>query len=194
MTEIIFATGNKGKSKEVQEIFEGSDYQIISLYELGDVPEIEENGKTFEENAFIKAETIYNIHKIPVLADDSGLALAQLDGEPGVYSARYAGENCTYDDNNRKLITVLNEHPSPHPAKFICCAVYFCGIKKISSLGELKGEIISEYRGTNGFGYDPIFIPNGFNRTLAELTTSEKNKISHRALAFNHLKELMKQI
>lgn len=194
MIEIIFATGNKGKLKEVQEIFEGTDYKIISLYDLGDVPEIEENGETFEENAFIKAETIYDIHKIPVLADDSGLVVDQLDGEPGVYSARYAGENCTYDDNNRKLITVLHEHPSPHTAKFICCAVYFSGINKISTIGELKGEIIFEYRGTNGFGYDPIFLPNGFNRTLAELTTIEKNKISHRALAFNQLKELMEQI
>ena len=194
MTEIIFATGNKGKLKEVQKIFEDTVHKVISLYDLGDVPTIEENGETFEENAFIKAEAIFNLYGKPVIADDSGLSVDQLGGDPGVYSARYAGENCTYDDNNKKLIKVLNELPSPHPAKFLCCAVYFDGMKRISAMGELRGEIIPDYRGTNGFGYDPIFLPNGFERTLAELTTEEKNEISHRALAFNHLKELLEQI
>jgi len=188
LTELIFATGNKGKLAEVQKIFENTNFKIISLYDLGDVPEIEETGSTFAENALIKAEAIFNIHKMPVIADDSGLAVEQLNGDPGIYSARYAGENCTYDDNNKKLIKVLREYDTPHKAKFVCSAIYFDGANKITAVGELPGEIISEYRGTNGFGYDPIFLPDGFDKTLAELTTEEKNKISHRAKAFNKLR------
>lgn len=188
MTELIFATGNKGKLAEVQKIFENTNFKIISLYELGDVPEIEEPGSTFAENALIKAEAIFSIYGKPVVADDSGLAVEQLNGEPGVYSARYAGENCTYDDNNKKLIKVLQQYDTPHKAKFVCSAIYFDGESKITAVGELHGEIIPEYRGENGFGYDPIFLPNGFDRTLAELTTEEKNEISHRAKAFNKLK------
>lgn len=188
MTELIFATGNKGKLAEVQKIFENTNFKIISLYEHGDVPEIEETGSTFAENALIKAEAIFSIYGKPVVADDSGLAVEQLNGEPGVYSARYAGENCTYDDNNKKLIKVLQQYDTPHKAKFVCSAIYFDGESKITAVGELHGEIIPEYRGENGFGYDPIFLPNGFDRTLAELTTEEKNEISHRAKAFNKLK------
>lgn len=191
MTELIFATGNKGKLAEVEKIFENSHFKIISLYDLGDVPEIEETGSTFEENAFIKAEAIYNLHKIPVVADDSGLSVEQLNGEPGVYSARYAGENCTYDDNNRKLTESLLQYSTPHKAKFVCSAIFYDGKNKITAVGELHGEMISEFRGTNGFGYDPIFLPDGYERTLAELTIKEKNLISHRAKAFNKLKELL---
>lgn len=191
MTKLIFATGNKSKLKEVEKIFEGSSFKIESLYDLGNVPEIEENGSTFEENAFIKAEAIYGLYRTPVIADDSGLVVEQLGGEPGVYSARYAGEDCTFDDNNNKLILELEKFPSPHTAKFICCAVFFDGVKKIKALGELKGEIISEFKGTNGFGYDPIFLPKGCDRTLAEFTTEEKNLISHRAHAFKNLSELL---
>ncbi len=194
MTELIFATGNKGKLAEVQKIFDNTDFKIISLYELGDVPEIEETGTTFVENALIKAEAIFSLYGKPVIADDSGLAVEQLNGEPGVYSARYAGENCTYDDNNKKLIKVLEEYDLPHKAKFICSAIYYDGKNKITAVGELPGKIISEYRGTNGFGYDPIFLPNGFDRTLAELTTEEKNMISHRAKAFNKLKNQIANI
>ena len=189
MAELIFATGNKGKLAEVQKIFEDTHFNIISLYDLGDVPDIEETGKTFEENAFFKAETIYNIYKKPVIADDSGLSVEQLNGEPGVYSARYAGESCTFDDNNRKLLRLLQNLEAPHRAKFVCSAIFYDGINKINAVGELHGEIISEFRGTNGFGYDPIFLPNGFDRTLAELSMDEKNGISHRAEAFNKLKE-----
>lgn len=191
MTELIFATGNKGKLAEVEKIFENSHFKIISLYDLGDVPEIEETGSTFEENAFIKAEAIYNLHKMPVVADDSGLSVEQLNGEPGVYSARYAGENCTYDDNNRKLTESLLQYSTPHKAKFVCSAIFYDGKNKITAVGELHGEMISEFRGTNGFGYDPIFLPDGYERTLAELTIKEKNLISHRAKAFNKLKELL---
>lgn len=194
MKKLIFATGNKGKIKEVRQIFQNTDYEIISLYDLGDVPEIIEDGITYEENSLIKAKAIYGLYKLPVIADDSGLSVEQLNGAPGVISARYAGENCTYEDNNKKLLKELEKFQQPHSAKFVCSAVYFDGTKHISCIGELKGNIIDEYKGTNGFGYDPIFVPLGSQKTLAEHSSYEKNKISHRAIAFNLLKDLMTSI
>ncbi|MDA3860248.1 MAG: RdgB/HAM1 family non-canonical purine NTP pyrophosphatase [Melioribacteraceae bacterium] len=191
MKKLIFATGNKGKLKEVKKIFENTDYKIISLYDLGDVPEIIEDGNTYEANSLIKAKAIYNIHKLPVIADDSGLSVEQLNGVPGVYSARYAGENCTYDDNNQKLIKELAKFDEPHNAKFVCSAVFFDGENIKKAFGELHGEIISEFKGTHGFGYDPVFVPKDSDRTLAEFSSEEKNKISHRAIAFNTLKKLL---
>jgi len=191
MKKLIFATGNKGKLKEVEKIFSNTDYEIISLYDIGDVPEIIEDGATYEANALIKAKAIYEIHKVPVIADDSGLSVEQLNGEPGVYSARYAGENCTYEDNNNKILKVLNSYPTPHKAKFVCSAVFYDGENITRAFGELHGQIVSEFRGDHGFGYDPIFVPDGGDKTLAQYSSEEKNKISHRALAFNTLKELL---
>lgn len=189
MKKLIFASGNKGKVNEVKKIFADSDFEILSLFDLGDVPEIDETEDTFEGNALLKAKTIYDIHKIPTIADDSGLSVEQLDGAPGVISARYAGENCTFADNNHKLIKELKSYPEPHKAKFVSCAVYYDGTSHTTVFGEFTGRIIDEFRGTNGFGYDPIFIPDGFDKTLAEMTLDEKNKISHRAQSFNKLKQ-----
>lgn len=193
MKELIFASGNKGKVKEVRKIFEDLDYRIIALEELEGVPEIVEDGDTFEQNALIKARVIFFRYKKPVIADDSGLMVEQLDGEPGVYSARYAGENCTYEDNNVKLLKELSDKPLPHPAKFVCCAVYLDAEHTVTAFGELPGTIIPEMRGTNGFGYDPVFLPAGHKKTLAELDLEEKNRISHRSMAFNILKQKMKE-
>jgi XTP/dITP diphosphohydrolase len=194
MTKIIFATGNKGKLKEVRNIFSDTNFKILSLYDLGAVPEIEETEDTFEGNALLKAKVIYDLYKLPAIADDSGLSVDQLNGAPGVFSARYAGENCTYHDNNVKLIGELKSFPEPHTAKFISCAVYYDGRKHTTAIGELSGKIISEFRGANGFGYDPIFMPDGFDRTLAEMTLEEKNQISHRARAFSSLKSALLNI
>ncbi|MCF6269210.1 MAG: RdgB/HAM1 family non-canonical purine NTP pyrophosphatase [Melioribacteraceae bacterium] len=191
MNKLIFATGNKGKLKEVKEIFENTNYEIISLYDLGEVPEIIEDGDTYEANALIKAKAIYEIHKTPVIADDSGLSVEQLNGKPGVYSARYAGENCTYADNNKKILDELKSFPTPHKAKFVCSAVFYDGKNITRAFGELRGYIISEFKGTNGFGYDPIFVPEGSSRTLAQFSSEDKNEISHRAIAFNTLKDLL---
>jgi XTP/dITP diphosphohydrolase len=186
--KIIFATQNKGKSDEVKAIFAGSRIEIFTLYDLGNTIDIEEHGTTFRENAFIKAKAVYEIYKEPVIADDSGLAIDQLDGRPGVYSARYSGENCTYLDNNLKVIAELNGLPEPHTAKFISFAVYYDGKREIEAVGELKGRIINELRGNNGFGYDPIFIPDGLEKTISELDFDFKNKISHRAGSFSQLR------
>ena len=192
--KIVFATNNKGKLREVKKLFENEKVQILSLKEIGFEQEIAETGTTFEENAFIKADTIFKIFQLPVIADDSGLEADQLDGRPGVYSARYAGENVTYEENNKKLLRELKHFEPPHPARFICCAVFVNATKRISVIGNLEGEIIREFRGNNGFGFDPVFKPEGYNITLAEMELSEKNAISHRAKAFNNLKSRLKNI
>ncbi|MGE5432429.1 MAG: RdgB/HAM1 family non-canonical purine NTP pyrophosphatase [Syntrophomonadaceae bacterium] len=191
--DIIFATGNKGKLKEVKGIFQDTSHKIISLNELTGVPEIVEDGITFEENARIKAVTIYDLFRSPVIADDSGLAVDQLHGEPGVYSARFAGENATDEANNRKLLDELSRLPEPHPARFICCAVYYDGQSCLKAFGEIPGRILSQPRGVHGFGYDPLFLPEGYQKTMAEISLDEKNKISHRAKAFNLLKDIMRR-
>jgi len=189
--KIIFATGNNGKVIEVKKLFENTNYEIISLKDIGDNTEIVEDTDTFEGNALIKAKTVYKEYKIPVIADDSGLMVKQLNGDPGVFSARYAGENCTYEDNNNKLLAELKNLPEPHLAKFVCAAVYYDGKNTHSVFGEFNGEIIKEKKGDKGFGYDPVFRPQGFDLTLAEMDVEEKNKISHRAIAFEKLKKIM---
>jgi XTP/dITP diphosphohydrolase len=191
VNKIIFATKNKGKLKEVRHIFEGSSFEIISLTDLENIPEVIEDKETFEENALKKAVTIFEKFGVPVIADDSGLAVEQLNWEPGVYSARYAGENATDEMNNLKLLEELRNKPEPHKGKFICAAVYYDGTATIKAYGEVGGRIIKQERGSNGFGYDPLFIPDGFEKTSGELELSEKNKISHRAKAFRHLRNLL---
>ena len=188
MKEIIFASKNEGKVKEVRHILVGINAKIISLNDVGFKNEIPETEDTFEGNAKIKAEAIYKKFKLPTIADDSGIIALQLDNEPGVYSARYAGENATDEENNKKLLERLKAFPEPHRGKFVCVAVYFFGDDFISTRGEVEGIIIKKPRGTNGFGYDPLFLPDGFDKTTAELPSEIKNKISHRYRAFNKLK------
>ncbi len=190
MKELIFASGNKGKISEVKKIM-APEFDIISMYDIGEVPEIIEDGDTFEANAFIKAESVYKMYNKPVIADDSGLSVEQLNGRPGVFSARYAGENCTYEDNNKKLLIELSNLSEPHRAMFICFAVYFDGLNRYSAEGNLTGRIIKEFRGKNGFGYDPVFVPNGYQTTLAEMNPDKKNSLSHRAIAFRELKKIL---
>ena len=193
MKKIIFASQNKGKVEEVRHILNDLDIQIVSLSDIDGSIDIEETGTTFEENAFIKAKYVYDKFNIPTIADDSGLVVEQLNGEPGVYSARYAGEDCDDHANNEKLLAELKNHPEPHRAKFVCTAIYYDGKEKINAMGEIHGKIIDEERGNNGFGYDPLFIPNGYSVTTAELEPDVKNRISHRFNAFNELKKFFKQ-
>jgi len=187
--KIIFASRNEGKVKEVRHILNDLDAKILSLNDVGFNEEIHETADTFEENAKIKAEIIYNAFKLPTIADDSGLVAIQLKNEPGVYSARYAGENSTDEENNKKLLKRLKSFPEPHKGKFVCAAVYYFGADFIVAMGEIVGTIINEPRGTNGFGYDPLFLPDGYDKTTAELPSEIKNKISHRYKAFNQLKK-----
>ena len=194
MREILFASKNEGKVREVRHILNGIKAEILSLNDVGYIDEIHETEATFEGNAKIKAETIYNTFKLPTIADDSGIVAMQLGNEPGVYSARYAGENATDEDNNRKLLDRLKSYPEPHKGKFICAAVYYFGADFILAMGEIVGTIIKEPRGTNGFGYDPLFLPDGYDKTTAELPPEIKNKISHRFRAFNQLKKYLMEL
>ena len=191
MKKIIFASKNEGKVKEVKHILNGINVEIISLNDVGFNEEIPETADTFEGNAKIKAKTIYDKFNLPTIADDSGIIAEQLGNEPGVFSARYAGENATDDENNIKLLERLKSFPEPHNAKFVCAAVYYFGTDFKVAIGEIAGKIIKEPRGTNGFGYDPLFLSDGYDKTSAELLPEIKNKISHRFKALDQLKEYL---
>lgn len=192
MKRILFATNNLGKVKEVKAIFKEAGIEVASLYGVQGIPKIIEYGLTFEDNAKIKAKIVFDTLHLPIIADDSGISVEQLNGKPGVFSARFAGENATDDDNNKKLLKELENFPEPHKAKYVCSAVFYNGSDFISCLGELHGRIVNTAKGKNGFGYDPYFVPDGFTKTAAELTLEEKNKISHRAKAFRLLLEKIK--
>lgn len=194
MKRIIFASKNEGKVKEVRHILSGINCDILSLNDVGFTDDIHESADTFEGNAKIKAEIIYNKFKQPTIADDSGIVAIQLGNEPGVYSARYAGENATDEENNIKLIKKLKAYPEPYKAKFVCAAVYYFGADFIVAMGEIEGSIIKKPRGKNGFGYDPLFLPDGYDKTTAELPPEIKNKISHRYRAFNQLKAYLLEL
>lgn len=191
--KIIFASQNKGKIVEVKQILNGLKIELLSLLDFENIPEIIENGKTFEENAKIKAVRTNEKFNLPSIGDDSGLVVEQLNGEPGIYSARYSGENATDEKNNKKLINELKNFDEPHRAKFVCTAVYFDGKNYLKADGELRGRIIKQPKGKKGFGYDPHFIPDSYSKTTAEMNLDEKNKISHRAKAFNQLKDILKE-
>ena len=191
--KIIFATKNTGEYREVAHILGDKDFELLSLNDFNNVGEVIEDGSTFEENAIKKALYVFDLYRVPILADDSGLVVEQLEGEPGVLSARYAGENATDEDNNKKLIYQLKKLPQPHKAKFVCSAIFYDGDDIIKAEDEVVGQVIHEPRGTNGFGYDPLFIPDGYHQTTAELNLDEKNKISHRAKAFKTLLKLIKE-
>jgi len=191
MKKVLLATTNKGKLNDVKEILKDIDVEILSFLDFSDYPNVEETGKTFLENAELKAKAAYDKYSIPSIGDDSGLESFQLNGEPGIFSARYAGENANDEQNNLKLIKKLSELPEPHPGRFVCAAVYYDGKDFKSAIGEVRGNIIKIPRGKNGFGYDPLFIPNGYDNTMAELSHEAKNKISHRSNAFKELKKFL---
>lgn len=191
MKQILLATTNKGKWNDVKEILKNINVEILSLLDFDNYPTVEENGSTFLENAELKAKAAYFKYNIPSIGDDSGLESFQLNGEPGIYSARYAGKNASDLVNNTLLIKNLSKYSEPHLGRFFCAAVYYDGKESKSAMGEVRGTIIKTPRGKNGFGYDPIFVPNGYDKTMAELSHEEKNKISHRLNAFKKLKEFL---
>ncbi len=217
MRTAILASQNKNKIKEIRAILEKFGLDVISRDDAG-IPtdDIEETGTTFEENSHLKASVIMDmiaedpaLEKFldsPVIADDSGLMVDALGGEPGVYSARYAGEGCTYDDNNTKLLAALDGvSESERTAKFVTVitliypngkgapkeAVRQDGRYVLVARGECTGHITTSKRGSEGFGYDPVFIPDGYSETFAEKGTDFKNTISHRAKALAELERLL---
>jgi XTP/dITP diphosphohydrolase len=193
--QILIATKNIGKVKEFQSMFNEFGIEVLSLLDIEGSPDVEETGTTFEENAILKAETISSEMNIPVIADDSGLEIDALDGRPGVYSARYAGSQKNDDDNMDKVLYELKEvHRSERNARFVCALAFARpGQETFVVKGICEGEILSERRGQEGFGYDPIFYLPQLNRSMAELTKEEKNKISHRALALTKLKDFINE-
>lgn len=187
MEKIIVASANKNKIREIGELLAGR-YEAISMADAGLCFDIEETGTTFYENALIKAKAVFAAAGLPAISDDSGLCVNALDGAPGVYSARYAGEPCDDDRNNRKLLAAL-DGKADRSAYFCSCVVFYDGKKAISAEGRVDGVILEERRGNGGFGYDPLFFCTELQKTFGEATAEEKNAISHRARALKKLVE-----
>jgi XTP/dITP diphosphohydrolase len=194
MEKVILASRNKGKIKEIGDILGRYDMTVVSRDDAGlPIDEVEETGETFEENSYIKAKAILDVAGVPTVADDSGLMVDALGGAPGVYSARYAGENCTYEDNNRKLLDALKDVPDEkRSARFVSViTMLWPDGRKIVARGECEGRILTETRGEGGFGYDPLFVPEGYDISFGEMSPEEKNKISHRAKALMKLESIL---
>lgn len=190
--ELIFVTANSNKAIEVQKVI-GDGIKILSLKGIGFAEDIEETGSTLTENALIKARFIYNRYKKNCFADDSGLEVNALNNEPGVYSARYAGEPKSDLRNTRKLLENL-QNISNRAACFKTVIALIIDGNEFTFEGKIEGDISIEPRGNNGFGYDPVFIPKSFNKTFAEMSSEEKNAISHRAIAVNKMNDFLKNL
>ena len=191
--KIIFATGNKGKLQEIEMILADTPFKVLSLEDISFFGEIVEDGATFEENAIIKAKTICERTGEIVLADDSGLVIDYLNGEPGIYSARYLGENTSYRIKNANLIERLSNVPDEkRTARFVCAiAAAFPDGEILTRSACIEGRIGYEERGDGGFGYDPIFFIPEYNCTTAQLSAEQKNLISHRGKALRAMKEIL---
>lgn len=196
MKKIIFATGNAGKMREIKEIYADLPVEVLSMKEAGINVDITEDGATFEENALIKARAIADQTDAIVMADDSGLEVDALNKEPGVYSARYMGEDTSYHIKNKAIIDRLEGVPvEDRTARFVCAiACVFPDKSSKVVRSTIEGYIGYEEKGENGFGYDPIFMVPEFNCTSAELSMEEKNKISHRGKALRLLKDDVKNL
>lgn len=194
MKKIIFATGNQGKMKEIREILASEDVEILSMKEAGISIDIVEDGKTFTENAIIKAKAVAaapEAENAVVLADDSGLEVDYLNKEPGIYSARYMGEDTSYKIKNQNIIERLEGVPKEkRTARFVCAiAAVFPNKEVITTEGTIEGYIGWQEAGSNGFGYDPIFYIDEYNCSTAELSVEVKNELSHRGKALRAMKE-----
>lgn len=188
--ELVFVTANQNKAHEVQKVI-SNDIKILSLKDIGCIVDIEETGTTFSENALIKARYIYTHYKKNCFADDSGLEVSALNGDPGIYSARYAGEPKNDLRNTKKLLESLGDKTNREACFKTIIALIIDG-KEFTFEGRIDGTITKEARGTNGFGYDPVFIPKGFQKTFAEMSFEEKNTVSHRAIAINEMNDFLK--
>ncbi len=192
MIKIVIATNNQHKLIEIKEILKGLPYQFLGLNEFPNIPEIAETGDTFLENSLIKARTARQLTGYPAIGDDTGLEVDYLNGAPGVFSGRYAGENATYEDNLNKLLKELSNVPkNERRAQFRTVISFVTDTDEQSVEGIVKGTILTEPRGEKGFGYDPIFYIVEVGKTLAELSMTEKNNISHRGLALEKFRILL---
>ncbi len=196
MTELVVASGNSGKIREISNLLKGNVDILLSLADFPALPPIIEDGATFAENAIKKAKITARAICKPVLADDSGLVVDALDGKPGVYSARYAGEGASDAENNEKLLRELAGLPTGQRSAAFCCVMALClpdGSCHTFS-GRLGGTILEQPRGSGGFGYDPLFFVKEYDKTLAELPLEIKNRISHRGQALAKLKSFLSQV
>ncbi len=192
--KFVIATGNPGKVKDFNLILSMMGHEAVSLKDMGISCDVEETGTTFKENSYIKAKAIYDIVKLPTIADDSGLCVDALGGAPGVYSARYGGEGL--DDHGRclKLLEAMEneENRNAHFKSAICCILNDDTVIEVE--GQCKGVLLREIAGDNGFGYDPMFYVEKFQKTFGEISKEEKNEISHRRKAMDKLKEELKKV
>ncbi len=190
MDEFIFATNNQNKVREIEKIFQ--NVRIVSLAEAGIDVDVEETGSTFEENALIKAREIFKLTRRPTLSDDSGLMVDALGGRPGIYSARYAGVHGDSAANNKKLLGEM-ENVQNRKAHFVSAVAFVCEGEELVVTGRTEGEILREECGDAGFGFDPLFYSYDLRKSFGCATMDEKNSVSHRARAFNKMKELLKE-
>lgn len=192
--KLLFVTHNQHKAQEISDIFKSSGLplEINTLMDLGDYEPIEENGDTLLENALEKAREGHRRHQTNCFADDTGLEVEALDGRPGVYSARYAGMDCSPQNNMDKLLNELQDKTN-RKARFRTVIALILDREEFIFEGEVSGQIVESRRGTDGFGYDPIFLPNGYTQTFAEMSEAEKNRISHRGLAIESLITFLKR-
>jgi XTP/dITP diphosphohydrolase len=193
MNEVIIATKNRGKAREFEDMFRKRGYEVRTLLDYPKIADIEETGNTFEENAIIKAEAVSKTLNKLVISDDSGLIIDVLEGRPGIFSARYAGEQKDDQANIDKVLKELSGIPfNKRTARFYCAlAVAAPGQKTLTVSGTCEGRILEERKGTNGFGYDPIFFVNEKEQSMAELSSEEKNQVSHRANAIHKLDKIL---
>ncbi len=194
--EIIIATGNRHKVSEIKDILKDLDIKVTPMTDFPDYPRTVEDGKTLEENAAKKAREAALFFKKWAIADDTGLEVPYLNGEPGIFSARYAGIGCTYEDNNKKLLSALQGAPPDKRSAVFRCAIAISSPEgeTVFAQGRIFGIISEHAAGNKGFGYDPIFFIPQQNKTFAELEEDLKNKISHRALALQKAKEVIKNL
>jgi len=192
MKKIVFATNNQHKLSEIRDIL-GSDFEVISLKELGFNEDIPETGDTLAENASQKSHFILDRYQVDCFSDDTGLEVEALNGEPGVYSARYAGEDCSYDDNVNKLLKELGDSENRKAAFKTVISLLLDGEEYLFE-GRVDGVITNDKRGSGGFGYDPVFLPDGYNQTFSEMSAELKNKISHRGRATVKLVAFLKAL
>ncbi len=192
--KLLIATQNKHKVEELTRLMQAYAIEVVSLLEYPEIGEIIEDGDTLEANALIKAKAGFAHCGIPTIADDTGLAVDALNGAPGVYAARYAGENVTYDDNVQKMLNEMFDVPQgQRQAQFQTAAVFYDGNKTVSARGEVHGMITTERQGDSGFGYDPIFYIPEKKKTYAQMDLEEKNNLSHRKRAFAKLIDQLSQ-
>ena len=193
--KLIIATHNSDKEKELRSVLDDCPVEVMSLEQFSEIGDIKETGSTLYENAKLKADTVNRITNLPCLGDDTGLEVDALGGAPGVYSARYAGDNVSYKDNVIKLLSELRSTPSEkRTARFRTIIFYTDGERELYTQGEIQGIITKSPRGSNGFGYDPVFYIPELKKTMAELTSIEKNKLSHRGQAMRKIRKLLLDI